>query len=132
MHRNFYNYDVAEGKSAEAEKWLKERASRLKGSPGFLGCSIMKHAGHGDEAGHDDYAFMHDWRSGEDLQAFMKKNATTSREFFAPPKLKGSVSHAHSHEDAHEHPHEHEAAETEGGAIRVEFRGHYEVIFQLP
>ncbi|MDP3878847.1 MAG: antibiotic biosynthesis monooxygenase, partial [Dehalococcoidales bacterium] len=103
MHRNFYNYDVTSGKGEEAEKFLKDRASRLKGSPGFLGCSIMKHAGHGHDAGHDDYAFMHDWQSTEDLQAFMKKNGTTTREFFDPPKLEGSASHKHQPEAPHEH-----------------------------
>ncbi len=126
MNRNFYNYDVAPGKGAEAEKFLKDRALRLKDNPGFLGCCILKD--NGEHAGGNDYAFIHDWRSPQDLHAFMEKNATTVREFFAAPKLDDSTSHEHEHE--HEHPHEHKA-EAKKGAIQLEFHGHYEVIFQL-
>lgn len=108
MHRNIYNYDVLPGKGKEAEKFLKDRASRLKGSPGFLGCCILKEIGHdsAEEHEHDTYAFIHDWRSPQDLQTFEEKNATTSREFFA-------------------------RAQEMKGVIETKSHGHYEVIFQL-
>ena len=76
----------------------------------------------GDHAGSNDYAFIHDWRSSQDLKDFWERHATTAREFFTPPKLEGGGSY--------EHPHEHKI-EVEKGAIQLEFHGHYDVIFQL-
>ena len=125
VNRNFYNFEVAPGNGEQAEAFLKERASRMKGSPGFLGCYILR--GTGNHGG-NDYAFMHDWRSVEDWNAFLAKNALSAKEFFAPDPSKYPESKVHSHQHAHQ---EHEANEQKG-PFYVEFHGHYDMISQIP
>jgi hypothetical protein len=124
LYRNFYNFGVALGNTEESKKFLMDRALLMKGRPGFLDDCVLKDSG--EHAGSKDYAFMHDWRSPQNLKGFMEKGATTPREYFTPPKLERSASHEHQHAHLHEHKNE-----AEKGAIHLGFHSHDEVIFQL-
>ena len=111
MVRMYYHLETAPGRVDEAEKLLKEWASRMKGSPGFLGCYVFREVGHHG----GDYGLMHDWQSSKDMHAFWEKNKQ-----FAPPMG--------------DHPHEHEEDEHEGPQKELfheEFHGHYELIFHV-
>jgi len=67
MMRMLDYFEVAPGRADEAERLLKEWASRMKGSPGFSGGYVFKEVEH---TGGRDYAPMCDWENSEDLQAF--------------------------------------------------------------
>lgn len=112
MNRNFYIFEVPQGMGEEAEKALKEKTSRMKGSPGFLGCCILKDTG--EHAG--DYAFIHDWRKEEDWHAFLAKN-------------KGIFMSGPPDKSAHEHK-EHKIPQGKG-PLNLETHGHYDAIFQI-
>ncbi len=112
MIRMYYHLAVAARRADEAEKLLKEWASRMKGNPGFLGCYVFKEMGH---HGGNDYGLMHDWQSSEDMRTFWEKNKQFALQTGG-------------------HPHEHEEDDDEGPQkelFRQEFHGHYELIFQV-
>ena len=112
MIRTFNHFEVAPGRADEAEKLLKEWASRMKGSPGFLGCHVFRAYGHDMS---NDYGLMQDWHSSEDSRAFREKN----KQFALPI---GDSAHHHE-EDEHEGP--------QKELFHVEFHGHYELIFHV-
>ncbi len=117
MIRMYYHLEVAPGRTDEAEKLLKEWASRMKGNPGFLGCYVFKEVGH---HGGGDYGLMHDWQKSEDMHNFWQKNQQ-----FVPPGAAGTF---HPDEHGHEHD-EHEGPQKE--LFHREFHGHYELIFHV-
>ncbi len=114
MNRMYYHLVTAPGRTDEAEKLLKEWASRMKGSPGFLGCDLFKEVGHHG----GDYGLMHDWQSKADMHNFWEKNKQ-----FVPDGASDTFV-----------DHEHEGDEHGGPQKRLfyeEFHGHYELIFHV-
>lgn len=111
---HFSQYSVAPGRNEEAEKLFKAWASRMKGSPGFVSCSVLRALG---EHGSHDYALLQQWESNDDARAFLEKN----REF--NPTL-GAPSHHHHDEEDDEEGEQKEL-------FHEEFHGHFEVIFKV-
>ncbi len=109
MIRMYYHLEVAPERTDEAEKLLKEWASRMKGSPGFLGCYVFKEVGH---QGGGDYGLMHDWQKSENMHNFWQKHQQ-----FDP------IPPAHSHEEEEE--------EEQKELFHTEFHGHYQLIFHV-
>ena len=107
MIKMFYHLEVAPARSDEAERVLRDWASRMKGNTGFLGCYVLKEVGH--HAG--EFGLMHDWQNSEGWYPFCQKN----QQF-------GALIPHHSHEEEEEQQKE---------LFHMEFHGHYQLIFQV-
>jgi heme-degrading monooxygenase HmoA len=110
---HFSQYSVAPGKSGEAEELLNSWALRMKGSPGFISCTIMKARA---EHGLQGYAMLRRWESHDAEHAFGEKYGNLN-------PTRGAPSHHHNDDEDDE--------DEQKELFHEEYHGHFEVIFEV-